>query len=49
MDRYFVVIDDIWDPQSLEIRKLALVGNNCGSRVIITTRKFEVAREADEV
>jgi disease resistance protein RPM1 len=49
MDRYFFVIDDFWEPQSLERIKLALVGNNCGSRVIITTRKLEVAKEADEV
>jgi disease resistance protein RPM1 len=49
MYRYFVVIDDIWDPQSWETIKLALVENNRGSRIIITTRKFEVARKADEV
>jgi len=49
MDRYFVVIDDVWEPQSWETIKLAFVENNCGSRVIITTRKFEVAKKSDEV
>ncbi|CAN6363428.1 unnamed protein product [Urochloa humidicola] len=44
--RYFIVIDDVWDTHSWAIIKLALVENNRGSRVIITTRTHEVAREA---
>lgn len=38
------------DIQSWETIKLAIGDdNNCGGRIIITTRKFEVARVADGV
>ncbi|KAG2557801.1 hypothetical protein PVAP13_8NG251000 [Panicum virgatum] len=47
--RYFVVIDDIWDTQSWQIIKMALVDNNRGSRLITTTRNFEVGKEAGVV
>ncbi|XP_066339526.1 disease resistance protein RGA5-like [Miscanthus floridulus] len=47
--RYFIVIDDIWETQSWETIKLALIENNCGSRIVITTRKFRVATEVGEV
>ena len=47
--RYFIVIDDVWETQSWGIIKLALVENNKGSRVVVTTRTHEVAREAVEV
>ncbi|CAL4989023.1 unnamed protein product [Urochloa decumbens] len=47
--RYFVVIDDIWEAQSWETIKLALLENNCGSRIVTTTRKFKVATEVGEV
>ncbi|KAL6640819.1 hypothetical protein ACP70R_021942 [Stipagrostis hirtigluma subsp. patula] len=40
--RYFVVIDDVWETQSWEIVKLALAETNRGSRIISTTRNFEV-------
>ncbi|CAN6373716.1 unnamed protein product [Urochloa humidicola] len=41
--RYFVVIDDVWETQSWELIKLALVENSSGSRILTTTRKLEVA------
>ncbi|CAL5006891.1 unnamed protein product [Urochloa decumbens] len=47
--RYFIVIDDIWEPESWETVKLVLVENDCGSGIITTTRNFEVAMEAGEV
>ncbi|KAL6640816.1 hypothetical protein ACP70R_021939 [Stipagrostis hirtigluma subsp. patula] len=42
--RYFIVVDDIWETQSWERIKLALVETNRGSRIISTTRKLEVTR-----
>ncbi|CAO2144312.1 unnamed protein product [Urochloa humidicola] len=47
--RYFIVMDDVWDTKSWETIKLALLENNIASRIIITTRTDEVAKEADEV
>ncbi|XP_039808022.1 disease resistance protein PIK6-NP-like isoform X3 [Panicum virgatum] len=44
--RYFIVIDDIWDTKAWKIIQLALVDNNSGSIIIITTRKYEVAQQA---
>ncbi|CAO2141891.1 unnamed protein product [Urochloa humidicola] len=46
--RYFIVMDDVWDTKSWETIKLALLENNIASRIIITTRTDEVAKEADE-
>ncbi|CAL4986157.1 unnamed protein product [Urochloa decumbens] len=46
--RYIIVIDDVWEVDSLNIIKLALNGNN-GCRIIVTTRNYEVARKADDV
>ncbi|EES10297.1 hypothetical protein BDA96_05G243800 [Sorghum bicolor] len=48
--RYFIVIDDLWEKQSWETIKLAIDDdNNCGGRILITTRKLEVAEKADYV
>lgn len=49
VNRYFVVVDDVWEVKTWEIIKSALVENGCGSRVITTTRKLDIAKEAGEV
>ena len=42
-------MDDVWETQCWETIKLALVESNSVSRLIVTTRKLEVATGADEV
>jgi Leucine-rich repeat (LRR) protein len=42
--RYFIVIDDVWDEEIWKLFEYALVDNSCGSRVIVTTRNFRVAK-----
>ncbi|KAL6843075.1 hypothetical protein ACP4OV_026788 [Aristida adscensionis] len=43
-DRYFIVIDDVWDTKDRELIRLALLKNNRGSRIITTTRSITVAQ-----
>ncbi|CAD6269031.1 unnamed protein product [Miscanthus lutarioriparius] len=47
--RYFIVVDDIWDKRSWEAIRYALKENNCGSRIIMSSRNFEVVTKAEEV
>ncbi|XP_052139446.1 disease resistance protein PIK6-NP-like isoform X2 [Oryza glaberrima] len=42
--RYFVVIDDIWSTQAWKTIKCALFVNNCGSRIMTTTRNMAIAK-----
>ncbi|KAF8665833.1 hypothetical protein HU200_053912 [Digitaria exilis] len=48
-NRYFIVIDDVWSTETWNIIRTAFVENDSGSRVIVTTRKREVASMAEEV
>ncbi|CAL4980809.1 unnamed protein product [Urochloa decumbens] len=47
--RYFIVIDDIWNTSVWETIKCALIQNECGSRIITTTRNLDVAKQAGTV
>ncbi|CAL4982474.1 unnamed protein product [Urochloa decumbens] len=46
--RYIIVIDDVWEIESWERIKLALIENS-GSRIIVTTRNYEIARKVGDV
>ncbi|KAL6638311.1 hypothetical protein ACP70R_025883 [Stipagrostis hirtigluma subsp. patula] len=43
--RFLVVFDDVWNNDLLEDINNALLGNQGGGRIIITTRKTDVAKE----
>ncbi|KAJ1255699.1 hypothetical protein BS78_K170200 [Paspalum vaginatum] len=42
--RYFIVVDDIWDVQAWKIMECAFAKSSLGSRIMITTRKMDVAK-----
>ncbi|XP_027343740.1 disease resistance protein RPM1-like [Abrus precatorius] len=41
--RYVVVFDDVWNPHFWDVIQLAVVDNKEGSRILITTRREDVA------
>uniref|UniRef100_A0A0A9FIB6 AAA+ ATPase domain-containing protein n=1 Tax=Arundo donax TaxID=35708 RepID=A0A0A9FIB6_ARUDO len=43
--RYFIVIDDIWEVQLWNKIRIALDDNNLGSKIIITTRCSDIAKQ----
>ncbi|XP_072970053.1 disease resistance protein RPP13-like [Typha angustifolia] len=46
--KYLIVLDDVWNKEAWSLLERTFVGNNCGSRVVITTRSEDVASLADE-
>ncbi|WVZ88125.1 hypothetical protein U9M48_034676 [Paspalum notatum var. saurae] len=47
--RFFIVIDDIWDTKSWKRILYSLKDNNCGSRIIMTTRNSDVVTKDVDV
>ncbi|KAG5228663.1 disease resistance protein [Salix suchowensis] len=41
--RYLIVLDDVWHVNEWDAVKYALPANNCGSRVMLTTRNADLA------
>ncbi|RLM69391.1 disease resistance RPP13-like protein 4 isoform X1 [Panicum miliaceum] len=44
--RYLIVVDDIWNNSAWETIQCALIQNECGSRIITTTRNLDVAKQS---
>lgn len=43
--RYLIIIDDIWKIESWKTIRYALADNGCASRIITTTRDFDIAEQ----
>ncbi|KAJ1260682.1 hypothetical protein BS78_10G250900 [Paspalum vaginatum] len=41
--KYFIVLDDVWDKDAWLLLNYAFIRNNCGSKVLITTRRKDVS------
>ncbi|KAG0515959.1 hypothetical protein BDA96_10G322100 [Sorghum bicolor] len=41
--KYFIVLDDVWDKDAWLFLNYAFVRNNCGSKVLITTRRKDIS------
>ncbi|CAL5049985.1 unnamed protein product [Urochloa decumbens] len=41
--KYFIVLDDVWDKDAWLFLNYVFVRNNCGSKVLITTRRKDVS------
>ncbi|KAG1334077.1 disease resistance protein RPM1-like [Cocos nucifera] len=46
--KYLIILDDVWDPKAFDNIGEALIVDNKGSRIIITTRSGEVASLAHD-
>lgn len=46
--KYLLVVDDVWQREACESLRRAFPDSKNGSRVIITTRKEDVAKRADD-
>ncbi|XP_031104475.1 putative late blight resistance protein homolog R1A-10 [Ipomoea triloba] len=46
-EKYLIAMDDVWCKEDLELLKIVFPNSKNGSRVLITTRDFGVARDVD--